>query len=50
LLKLNIARYALFVKRDVYDKLLDIMEKGIRKSKISNKEKDEAQKRLIKNF
>ncbi len=37
-----------FVKRDVYDKLLDIMEKGIKKSKISNKEKDEAQKRLIK--
>ena len=37
-----------FVKRDVYDKLLDIMEKGIKKSKISNKEKDEAQKRLNK--
>ena len=38
----------LFVKRDVYDKLLDIMEKGIKKSKVSNQEKDEAQKRLIK--
>ena len=37
-----------FVKRDVYDKLLDIMEKGIKKSKVSNREKDEAQKRLIK--
>ena len=37
-----------FVKRDVYDKLLDIMEKGIKKSKVSNREKVEAQKRLIK--
>ena len=35
-----------FVKRDVYDKLLDIMEKGINKSKISIREKVEAQKRL----
>ncbi len=37
-----------FVKRDIYDKLLGIMEKGIKKSKISNREKAEAQKRLIK--
>lgn len=37
-----------FVKRDVYDKLLDIMEEGIKKSKISNREKDEAQRKLIK--
>jgi hypothetical protein len=35
-----------FVERSAYDKLLDIMEKGIKKSKISNKEKLEAQKRL----
>jgi hypothetical protein len=39
-----------FVKRDIYDKLLDIVEKGIKKSKISNQEKVEAQKRFIKTF
>lgn len=38
-----------FVERDVYDKLLNVMEKGIKKSKISIREKLEAQKRL-KNF
>jgi len=37
-----------FVKRDVYDKLLDIMEKGIKRSKVSIREKIEAQKRLIR--
>jgi len=37
-----------FVKRDVYDKLLDIMERGIKRSRVSNREKIEAQKRLIK--
>lgn len=36
------------VDRPLYDMLLNIMEKGIKKSKISNKEKDEAQKRLNK--
>lgn len=34
------------VSRSVYDKTLEIMEKGIKKSKISNREKVEAQKRL----
>jgi len=37
-----------FVERNIYDKLLNIMEKGIKKSKISIREKVEAQKRLIK--
>jgi len=36
------------VDRATYDKTLEIMEKGIKKSKISNREKVEAQKRLIK--
>jgi hypothetical protein len=35
-----------FVERDIYDKTLEIMENGIKKSKITNKEKVEAQKRL----
>ncbi len=35
-----------FVKKDVYDGLLDVMEKGIKKSKISIREKIEAQRRL----
>ncbi len=39
-----------FMKRDVYDKLLDIMEKGIKRSKISIREKIEAQKRLIRSL
>jgi hypothetical protein len=34
------------VDRKNYDKVLEIMEKGIQKSKISNREKIEAQKRL----
>ena len=34
------------VDRPLYDVLLNIMEKGIKKSKVSNKEKAEAQKRL----
>ncbi len=37
-----------FVERNIYDKLLDIVEKGIKKSKISNREKAEAQERLAK--
>lgn len=37
-----------FVKKDIYDKLLDVMEKGIQKSKITMREKIEAQKRLTK--
>ncbi len=36
------------VDRSIYDQTLEIMEKGIKKSKISNKEKVEAQKRLNK--
>jgi len=35
-----------FVKKGVYDKLLNVIEKGIKKSRISRKEKLEAQKRL----
>ena len=37
-----------FVDRRRYDTLLSIMEKGIKKAKISNREKIEAQRRLIK--
>jgi len=37
-----------FVERDIYDKTLEIMEKGIKNSKISIREKVEAQKRLTK--
>lgn len=36
------------VDREIYDKTLAIIEKGIKRAKISNKEKVEAQKRLIK--
>lgn len=36
------------VNKGIYDKTLEIMEKGIKKSKVSNREKDEAQKRLVK--
>jgi hypothetical protein len=35
-----------FVRKDVYDELLNVMEKGIKKSKISNREKIEAHRRL----
>jgi len=35
-----------FVQKDVYNELLDVLEKGIKKAKISNREKIEAQKRL----
>jgi len=38
------------VDRAIYDKILKILEKGIQKSKISNREKVEAKKRLIKTF
>lgn len=38
------------VDQPTYDKTLGIMEKGIKKSKISNREKVEAQKRLNKAF
>ena len=38
------------VNRPVYDKILEIMEKGIKKSKIAIREKVEAQKRLYKNY
>lgn len=39
-----------FVQRGVYDKLLDVMDKGIKKSNISNQEKLEAQRRYEKIF
>jgi len=39
-----------FVRKDIYDNLLDIMEKGIKKSKISIREKQEAQRRLYEHF
>ncbi len=39
-----------FVDRRRYDKLLNFIEKGIQKSKISNREKIEAQRRLVENF
>jgi len=35
-----------FVKRDLYDKTLEVIEKGIKKAKVSNREKIEAQRRL----
>jgi hypothetical protein len=38
------------VEKDVYNKLLDVIEKGIKSSKISIREKVEAQERLIKSF
>ncbi len=38
------------IQKDVYDELLFIMEKGIKKAKISNREKNEAQRRLIKAY
>ncbi len=38
------------VSRSTYDKTLEIIEKGIKKSKISIQEKVEAQRRLNKNF
>lgn len=36
------------VDRETYDKTLEVLEKGIRKSKVSHREKIEAQKRLNK--
>jgi hypothetical protein len=38
------------VSRSTYDKTLEIIEKGIKKSQVSIREKEEAQKRLLKNF
>jgi hypothetical protein len=38
------------VEKDVYNKLLDVIERGIKNSKITIGEKVEAQKRLTKNF
>ena len=38
-----------FVERDIYDKTLEIMEKGIKKSKVNPREKLNALKRLHKN-
>ena len=35
-----------FVQKDVYNELLDVLEKGIKKAKISNREKIEARRRL----
>ena len=39
-----------FVDRHLYDKILDIMEKGIKRGKISIREKNETQKRLIEAY
>jgi hypothetical protein len=39
-----------FVQRDVYDKLIEVIERGIKKSKISLKEKTEAQRRMAAVF
>ena len=38
------------IDRTTYSELLDIMEKGIKKAKISNREKIEAQRRLIRAY
>jgi hypothetical protein len=38
------------VERSTYDNVLEILEKGIKKSKITIREKVEAQRRLIKSF
>jgi len=38
------------VDRKTYDQTIEALEKGIRKSKISNREKIEAQKRLVESF
>ena len=38
------------VDRTIYDQTIDILEKGIRKSRVSLQEKSEAEKRLIKSF
>jgi len=39
-----------FVRKDIYNQLLDVMEKGIKRAKISMREKIEAQKRLVENY
>ncbi len=39
-----------FVSQDEYDRLLDVVEKGIQKSKISIREKTEAQKRFSRAY
>ena len=39
-----------FVEKDNFDRLLEIMERAIKRSKLSQKEKVEAQKRLINTF
>jgi len=36
-----------FVERDIYDKTIEVIEKGIKKAHISNKEKTQAQRRLL---
>jgi len=38
------------IDRKVYDRVLKIMEKGVNKSKVSNKEKLEAKRRLVESF
>jgi len=38
------------VEKDLMDKAIDIIEKGIQKSKISNREKIEAKRRLVETF
>ena len=39
-----------FVHQDIYDNTLDIIERGIKKSQISDKEKDKAKQRLSQTF
>ena len=39
-----------FVEREVYDQTLGVIERGIKKSQVSNREKIEAQKRLKSNL
>ncbi|OGZ17369.1 MAG: hypothetical protein A2Z78_01935 [Candidatus Nealsonbacteria bacterium RBG_13_36_15] len=39
-----------FVRKDIYDNTLDIIERGIKKSQISDKEKDKAKQRLNQAF
>lgn len=39
-----------FIERDIYDKTIELIERGVKKAEISNREKIEAQKRLAKVF
>jgi len=39
-----------FIERDIYDKTIELIERGVKKAEISNREKIEAQKRLKSAF